>query len=184
MSKKISRRQFLFMGGVAAASIALSDVISLAPLSAQEETGLGLQAYLYERQRIASLGDLTLNEPFLFQYPYDHYTNNNQLIKMGVEAGGGVGEDNDIVAFHTACTHQGGPLIGTYKPDHQALGPCPLHLTTFDLTKHGMVIAGHASQGLPQIILEVEGEDIFAVGIMGLIYGYQDNAVDPNTVGG
>ncbi|MBI1906526.1 MAG: arsenate reductase (azurin) small subunit, partial [Rhodocyclales bacterium] len=58
---------------------------------------------------------------------------------------------------------------------YQVLGPCPMHLTTFDLTKHGMVVAGHGTESLPQILLEVEGDDIYAVGVMGLIYGYADN---------
>jgi arsenite oxidase small subunit len=63
-------------------------------------------------------------------------------------------------------------LQGTYKDAYQALGPCPLHLTTFDLTRHGMVISGHATESLPQIVLEVQGDDIYAVGVQGLVYGY------------
>lgn len=183
MNKKISRRQFLYMGSVATASVALRDLLGLANLSAQDD-GLGLQAYLYERKQIAALSELVNDTPVIFQYPYDHFTTFSQLIKLGTPAGGGVGPDNDIVAFHATCTHQGGPLMGSYKAEHKAMGPCPLHLTTFDMTKHGMVISGHASQGLPQVILDVDGDDIYAIGIMGLIYGYQDNAVDPNSIGG
>ena len=56
-------------------------------------------------------------------------------------------------------------------------GPCPLHLTTFDLTKHGMVVSGHATQGLPQVILELNGRDIFATGMLGLLYGLSDNRI-------
>jgi len=55
------------------------------------------------------------------------------------------------------------------------MGPCPLHLTTFDLTRHGMVISGHATDGLPQARLEVLGDDIVATGVTGLIYGVEDN---------
>jgi arsenite oxidase small subunit len=43
-----------------------------------------------------------------------------------------------------------------------------------------MVVSGHATQGLPQIILETEGDEIFAVGAMGLIFGYYDNRIDPD----
>jgi arsenite oxidase small subunit len=43
-----------------------------------------------------------------------------------------------------------------------------------------MVVSGHATQGLPQIILELEGDDIMATGVMGLIFGYHDNQVNPN----
>ena len=38
-----------------------------------------------------------------------------------------------------------------------------------------MVVAGHATQSLPQIILEIDGEEIFATGIIGLLYGYHSN---------
>ena len=66
-------------------------------------------------------------------------------------------------------------MHGTYKAEHQVFGPCPLHLTTFDLTRHGMVVAGHGTESLPQIVLEAAGDDIYAVAVMGLIYGYAHN---------
>jgi arsenite oxidase small subunit len=70
-------------------------------------------------------------------------------------------------------------LQNTYKPEHQAMGPCPAHLTTYDLTRHGMVIAGHATQGLPQVLLELRGDEIWATGVMALIYGFSDNEAQP-----
>jgi arsenite oxidase small subunit len=97
------------------------------------------------------------------------------LVKLGVPAGGGVGPQQDIVAFSTLCTHMGGPLAGQYRGQHKVLGPCPFHLTTFDLTKHGMVVSGQATESLPQIVLETRGDDIWATGVMGLIYGYHSN---------
>jgi arsenite oxidase small subunit len=70
----------------------------------------------------------------------------------------------------------GGPVgADSYKSEHKLLGPCPLHLTTFDLTRHGMVASGHATQSLPQVMLEVRGEDVWAVGMMGLVFGYSQN---------
>jgi Rieske Fe-S protein len=44
-----------------------------------------------------------------------------------------------------------------------------------------MVVSGHATQGLPQIVLETEGDDIYATAVMGLIFSYSDNRVDPNS---
>jgi arsenite oxidase small subunit len=85
-----------------------------------------------------------------------------------------------VVAFNSFCTHQGMSLAGTFKGDVGVAGPCPLHWTTFDLTRHGMVIGGHATLGLPQIILETDGDDIIATGVLGLIFGFYDNKVDPN----
>jgi arsenite oxidase small subunit len=45
----------------------------------------------------------------------------------------------------------------------------------FDLTRHGILISGQAYQSLPQILLELEGDNIFAVGVFGLIFGRYDN---------
>jgi arsenite oxidase small subunit len=68
----------------------------------------------------------------------------------------------------------GGDTSGSFYAAEQVLG-CPLHQTTFDLTRHGMVIAGHATESLPQVLLELQGDDIYAVGVIGLIYGRYDN---------
>jgi len=38
-----------------------------------------------------------------------------------------------------------------------------------------MMVSASAVQNLPQIVLELEGNDIYAVGVLGLIYGYPDN---------
>ena len=97
------------------------------------------------------------------------------LVKLGVKAGGGIGPQQDVVAFNFFCTHQGGSLEGTYKGDTKSLGACPLHLSTYDLTRHGILISGQAYQSLPQILLELEGDNIYAVGVFGLIFGRYDN---------
>lgn len=167
----VSRRQFLFMGAAAASLIALERVIPGRILYAQSAT--------FERQRIASLSDLEEGVPVTFNYPYDHPSALNNLIKLGAPAGGGIGPDNDIVAFNTVCPHMGFPLNGTYKPDHQMMGPCGWHLSTYDLTRHGIIVSGHATQGLPQITLELEGDDIYATGVQALIFGFNDNEQAP-----
>lgn len=159
----MSRRQFLLSGGAVMAVVGLSGMPGLA------EAAQLLKAS-YPRQKIGSLSALKSGVPVDFNYPYPDVR--NILVKLGVEAGGGIGSQQDIVAFNQQCTHMGGPLDGTYKPEHQVLGPCPLHLTVFDLTRHGMVASGHATESLPQIVLELQGDDIYAVGVMGLVYGY------------
>lgn len=167
-----SRRRFLLMGGsVAAATVFLSAF----PESAM---GAKMPALLarYPRKKIVKLSQLRNDVPVEFKYPYDDPVHSASfLVKLGVRAGGGVGPEGDIVSFNALCTHMGGPLMGKYKKDHRAVGPCPIHLTTFDLTRHGMVIAGHATESLPQIVLEVKGDDIYATGVMGLIYGRDNN---------
>lgn len=114
-------------------------------------------------------------------YPWDHPNCESYLIRLDTPAGGGVGPDRDVVAFNTLCTHMGVSLVNQFKREHQVLGPCPAHLSTYDLTRHGMVVSGHATEGLPQIVLEVEGDDLYATGVMGLIYGFGDNEVAPSS---
>ena len=165
----MSRRQFLLTGGTAITLIALGD------LAWAKENGLALQQASYPKKLVGRVSKLKLDQPVPFAYPWDDAHSQNLLMKLGTQAGGGVGPQKDIVAFNTLCTHMGGPLGGTYKAKYKVLGPCPFHLSTFDLIKHGMVVSGQATESLPQIVLEVSGDQIYAVGVMGLIYGYHDN---------
>ena len=165
----LSRRAFLLTGSAAV-------VVGLGPLSASFGEGAALQVAAYPRKRIGRVSQLVEGRPITFRYPWNDFNSTNELIKLGVRAGGGVGPERDIVAFSTLCTHMGGPLAGQFRPQYRIVGPCPLHLTTFDLTKHGMVAAGQATESLPQIVLEVSGDDqIWATGVMGLIFGYHSN---------
>lgn len=164
----MSRRGFLLSGGATVAVVSIGGL----PLDAEAQGVRALRA-TYPRLKVASLSSLKLGEPVAFNYPYSDVR--NIVVKLGAVAGGGVGVDKDIVAFNQQCPHMGGPLDGTYKPQHQVLGPCPLHLTTFDLTRHGMVVSGHSTESLPQIVLDVQGDDIYAVGVQGLVYGYSAN---------
>jgi arsenite oxidase small subunit len=129
----------------------------------------------YPRKRIAKLSTLKKDSPVDFQYPDEGAFSEAMIVKLGVPAGGGIGPASDVVAFNYACTHQGGSLEGTYKADTKSLGACPLHLSTYDLTRHGILISGQAYQSLPQVLLELDGDDIYAVGVFGLIFGRYDN---------
>lgn len=173
----LSRRGFLLSGGLAITVVAVEGLGGRSPATGQP--GFALKAD-YPRQKIAALAALKTNQPVPFAYPYPSV--GNMLVKLGVPAGGGVGPDADIVAFNLQCPHMGGPLHGTFKAPHQVLGPCPLHLTTFDLTRHGMVVSGHATESLPQIVLETAGTDIYAAGVMGLVYGFSANVRNPRAV--
>lgn len=167
----MSRREFLLTGGLAVTVVAVGGIPGLAD-AAKGGNPMALKA-TYPSQKIGRLSALKKGVPIQFNYPYPHVS--NILVKLGAPAGAGVGSEADVVAFNLQCTHMGGPMHGTYKPEFQVLGPCPLHLTTFDLTRHGMVVAGHGTESLPQILLELRGDDLYAVGVMGLIYGYSKN---------
>ena len=167
----LTRRQFLFWGAAVAGTVTLASVLPGSLVQAEVAN--------YDGMNIGSLSALRVGEPVKFRYPWDHGNCDNYLIKLGTEGGGGICPDKDIVAFNTLCSHMGISLLGSYKEEFQVLGPCPLHLSTYDLTRHGMVISGHATQGLPQIALEARGDDIYATGVMALIYGFGDNEVQP-----
>lgn len=160
----MSRRQFLLSGGAVITLAAIPGSLAFAAQALRAD---------YPKVKIGKLSALKQGVPVEFSYPYKDVR--NILVKLGAPAGAGVGKDADVVAFNQQCTHMGGPMQGTYKAQHQVLGPCPLHLTTFDLTRHGMVVSGHGTESLPQVVLETQGDDIYAVGVLGLIYGYSAN---------
>ncbi len=175
----MSRRKFLmYTGSTAAAASTIS--INLFPGTAQAVSSKA-RVVGYPRKKIASLSQLKDNKPTDFNYPDDGMNTQCMLVKMGgVKSGGGVGEKRDIVAFSYLCTHQGGPMQGQYKVvgDQRVLGQCPLHLSTYDLRRHGIIVSGQAYQSLPQVLLEVDGDDVYAVGMMGLLFGRDKNLME------
>ena len=130
----------------------------------------------YTRLKVARLPDLIEGQPIDFNYPLNEQQ--NFVVKLGTPAWDGVGPSNDVVAFSYLCSHMGCPLKGFYKHEHKMLGPCGCHFSRFDLTKGGTMILGQATQSLPQILLEIEGSDVYAIAASGLIYGYRDNLED------
>ncbi|MFQ5774873.1 MAG: arsenate reductase (azurin) small subunit [Kiloniellaceae bacterium] len=168
----MSRRGFLFASGAATATFTVMVVLNPGTPHAQR---VPAAVATYPRKFVAKLSELRQDVPVDFDYPDDGAYAESMLVKLGRPAGGGIGPERDVVAFSYTCTHQGGPLSGTYKPEDKALGPCPLHLSTYDLTRHGILISGQAYQSLPQVLLELDGDDIYAVGVFGLIFGRYDN---------
>ena len=166
----MSRRKFLLTSGAATATVMV--VVNAGTPMAKEVPGV---VATYPRKFITNLSKLKADTPVEFTYPDEGAYAESLIVKLGVEAGGGIGPQRDVVAFNNYCTHQGGDLAGTYKGDTKSMGACPLHLSTYDLTRHGILISGQAYQSLPQILLELEGDKIYAVGVFGLIFGRFDN---------
>ncbi len=171
----LSRRGFLLSGAAGVATVLLADLFPGRVLgeSGEREVRLGV----YPAKLVGRLSTLVPDQPVEFFYPADAPHCVCFLVQLGRRAGGGIGPGQDVVAFSALCTHMGGGLLGYYDRRHKVAGPCPLHLTSFDLTRHGIVVAGHATQNLPQVVLEARGDEIYAVGIAGLIYGTHDNLV-------
>ena len=166
----VSRRNFLVGTGVTTATVMVT--LNAGTPFAKE---VPATVATYPRKLIGKLSALKPDEPLDFTYPDDGDHAESMVVKLGVKAGGGIGPDSDVVAFNYACTHQGNSLAGSYKADTKSLGACALHLSTYDLTRHGILISGQAYQSLPQVLLEVDGDDIYATGIFGLIFGRYDN---------
>jgi len=163
------RRDFLFAAGATLVALVLPGV---GPAQGRVAN--------YPRKKVAVLSRLKKGDVIEFRYPWDHANCNTVLLKLGQEAGGGVGPDKDVVAFNGLCPHMGWDIPAKkFFADPGIAGPCPGHWTTFDLTRYGMVISGHATQGLPQVVLELDKDDIFATGVLGLIFGFHDNKAEP-----
>lgn len=166
----MTRRAFLFRSGVAVVS-----TVVLPALPGMDGKALAAEIARYPRKKIGRLSALKKDVPVMFNYPDNGPSSQGILVKLGIPAGGGIGPEQDVIAFNSQCTHMGAPMSGNYQGQHQVLGPCAFHQTTFDLTRHGMVIAGHATESLPQVLLDLKGDDIYAVGMIGLIWGRHDN---------
>lgn len=183
VEKRLSRRRFLQSAGTAgtlavgmfAFPLGLTQVVqAIAPNTVRITR-------TYPRLKIARLADLVEGQPIDFQYPLQEHR--NFIVKLGAPVRDGVGPGGDVVAFNYLCTHMGCPLNGQYQHEHKMLGPCPCHFSRFDLAKNGTMILGQATQSLPQVQLQVEKGEIYAVAVSGLVYGYRDNLKDGTPIG-
>jgi arsenite oxidase small subunit len=124
-------------------------------------------------------GTISANQPVYFYYPLDNTP--NLLVKLGQKAAGGVGPDQDIVAFSQFCQHLGCNV--SYQATGYNGGPagvCPCHGSIFDLLQSAKVVAGPSPLPLPQVQLDVDSSgNIFAKG-MGppTIYGHNTGSND------
>ena len=178
VGRDVSRRNLLKSAGIAGALAVgiFAFPPGLTQLVQATAPGTARITRTYPRLKIASLADLPVGQPVDFRYPLEEHR--NFLVKLGTPAWDGVGPDGDIVAFNYMCSHMGCPLMGLYKPEHKMIGPCPCHFSQFDLAKNGSLILGQATQSLPQVLLQVDAGQVYAIAVSGLVYGYRDNLKD------
>jgi arsenite oxidase small subunit len=124
--------------------------------------------------RVGKAASFRDNVPVAFSFPDG--SSPCAIVKMGKPTPGGVGPKNDIVAYSTMCTHMGCPV--SYDTDARTF-KCPCHYTMFDAELSGQMVCGHATENLPQIVLEYDAESdvVQAVGVNGKIYGRQSNVI-------
>ncbi|HAJ37967.1 MAG TPA: arsenate reductase (azurin) small subunit [Chloroflexi bacterium] len=170
----VSRRGFLKLGGATAATVGL---VAVTPqmAAAQEEVAAPNVALPYPDVDLTDLATAVTSEaPQYFSYPDD--SSPCIMLKLGKPAPGGVGPDQDIVAYSVMCTHQGCPLnydaqTGTLK--------CPCHYSIFDAELGGKMVIGSATVPVPQVELEYDEATgaVRATGLTGLLYGRVSNVL-------
>jgi Rieske Fe-S protein len=102
------------------------------------------------RTKIASKGDVPVGGFAVFSYPSEH--ERCVLVRLG---------ESEFVAFSQACTHLSCAVIPKVS---EGLFVCPCHEGYFEL-RTGKNIAGPPPRPLPRILLEMQGEELFAVGV-------------------
>jgi arsenite oxidase small subunit len=114
----------------------------------------------YESSKIGTVSQLKKDKELDFMYPDE-----DSMCKA-------VYVDGQVKAYSTLCTHKGCPTL--YNKELKQF-ECPCHFTKYDAAKNGQMIIGHATGALPQVLLEIKGDDIYAVGFDGLIFGRINN---------
>jgi arsenite oxidase small subunit len=160
---RVTRRGLLIGGGAAAVAAGGAAAVIIA-------TGDDEEGEDYPRRRVASTRQLRPNQPVRFEYPLRGQQ--SVLLDLGEEVPGGVGDKSSIVAYSVLCQHMGCP-VGYRAEEKDFL--CGCHQSRYDPAREGVVVQGVSQRPLPRVALEIDGEDIFAVGVEGLIYGHRSN---------
>lgn len=170
-----SRRDFLKVAMTVSAVLAFGGIGTvLKAISPPASTG-GLT---FPRIQVADKS-LQINQPVYFNYPLDNTP--NFLVKLGQKAVGGIGSDQDIVAFSEICQHLGcGVAYQEHGSSGGPVGNCHCHGSIFDLLQSAKVIAGPSPRPLPQVVLEVDSAgNIFAKGMSPpTIFGHNTGSND------
>jgi arsenite oxidase small subunit len=174
----LTRRRALIGGGAVVVVGGAAAVVAVATGGNDDEQKNASAGSGYPRRRVAAVGDLKPNTPVNFDYPAKGQT--SVLLDLGDEVPGGVGDNKSIVAYSSLCQHMGCPV--GYQADQKHF-TCGCHQTRYDPAREGVVIQGVAQRPLPRVALEVDGGDLFAVGVDGLIYGYRTNLANTSQSG-
>ena len=166
----MNRRNFLKSSSGAAAAIGTAGV-GITTSAYAETTGTST-TLTYPELPIGKSADMPLNTPLNFFYPDD--SSPCVAIKLGNPVVGGVGPEEDIVAYSVLCTHMGCPV--SYDGEDKVF-KCGCHFSMFDAEKSGQMITGQATEDLPRIELAYDAatDTVRATGVDGLIYGRQAN---------
>lgn len=172
-----SRRDFLKVAMTLSAVMAFGGIGTVLK-SISNPAPPGANSLTFPRVQVGTMS-IAVNSPSYFYYPLD--SEPAFLVKLGQKAAGGVGPDQDIVAFSQLCQHLGCNVA--YSAQGYNGGPagkCPCHGSVFDLLNSADVVGGPSPRPLPQVQLEVDSSgNIFAKG-MGppTIFGHDTGSND------
>ena len=165
---KLSRRIFLKSSGGAAAVVGTVGA-ALLPGGAQaaaavRSTSTNLD---YPKRSVGKAAGMPINQAVSFSYPDP--SSPCVALRMGAAVPGGVGPNQDIVAYSTLCTHMGCPV--QYEGATKVF-KCGCHFSIFDAENGGQMVCGQATEDLPRVLLDYDAktDTVSAVGVDGLIY--------------
>jgi arsenite oxidase small subunit len=170
---KLSRRIFLKSSGGAAAAVGAA----VLPGTAQAAPANGADTSTtlnYPKRVVGKAGTMPVNQAVSFTYPDP--SSPCYAIRMGAKVPGGVGPNQDIVAYSAMCTHMGCPV--TYDGGTKTF-KCGCHFSIFDPENGGQMVCGQATEDLPKVVLSYDpkADTVTAVGLDGLLYGRQANVL-------
>lgn len=165
--RKLTRRDFMKASGTGVAVLVAAQTVPRAQAATPSGGGPA-----YPLLDVAPLSSIESGAALDFSYPDEDSP--AVLLRLPEPGEGGIGPNNEIVAFSILCTHKGCPV--GYRVARKML-ICPCHWSTFDPAKAGNLVIGQASQALPQIKLQIAGGMVQAVGVTGLIYGRHTNII-------
>jgi arsenite oxidase small subunit len=140
----VTRREFFRFMTLASGGLALGSGV-IAGFAALSREGRAM-----ERQLVAKASELAVGQSMNFNYPRS--TDLCILIHR---------REGEFVAYSRRCTHLSCPV--NYEHDKNRLY-CPCHNGVFDVGD-GSVKQGPPPRPLPKIMLERDGDDLYAVGV-------------------
>lgn len=141
----VTRREFFKFMTLASGGLA----IGTAAMAAYAQLPKGERHF--EPARIASITQLSPGESLAFAYPRP--SDLCLLIRRN---------DGEFVAFSRRCTHLSCPVV--YEAGAKERLFCPCHNGAFSV-QDGEVLQGPPPHKLPSIVLDIRGEEIYAVGV-------------------
>lgn len=194
----MERRNFLKLSGTTAAAVAIAPSFITQKLHAEDGALFKPYEKVQLKDadgKALKASALVEEENYVFNYPHAAtpaiMVNLKEAVQKDVKlkaadgteyvTKGGVGAKGTIVAYSAICAHQMTrptkamsmfqyvPTTGkTLAYEKSGVFVCTSHLAAYSATEGGKVLGGPATQGLAQIVLEVDAEDnIWAVAVLG-----------------